>query len=87
MGLFRLEYFLGSLLDECDGWRGWVDDIIPATDMLPDAVRVGSNVDLTLRGQALWVNGRESRLDPTISRFGTDSRNTRRTSWLRNRLW
>lgn len=49
-----LEYFLGSLLDECDGWRGWVDGIIPATDMLPDAVKVGSNLDLTVRGQALW---------------------------------
>jgi hypothetical protein len=48
-----LEHFLGSLLDECDGWRGWVDGITPATDMLPDAVKVGSKVDLTVRGQAL----------------------------------
>jgi hypothetical protein len=49
-----LEYLLGSLLDECDGWRGWVDGVVPATDMLPDAIKVSSGVDLTLRGKAVW---------------------------------
>jgi hypothetical protein len=49
-----LEYLLGSLLNGCDGWCGWVDGILPATDMLPDAVRVSSGIDLTIRGQALW---------------------------------
>jgi hypothetical protein len=49
-----LEYLLGSLLDECDGWNGWVDGITPASDMLPDAIEVSSNVDLTIRGKAIW---------------------------------
>ena len=49
-----LEYLLGSLLDGCDGWNGWVDGIIPATDMLPDAVQVSSDLDLTVRGQRIW---------------------------------
>jgi hypothetical protein len=49
-----LEYLLGSLLNGCEGWRGWVDGILPATDMLPDAVKVSSGIDLTIHGQALW---------------------------------
>ena len=48
------EYLLGSLLDQCDGWNGWVDGIIPATDMVPDAIKVTSSVALTVRGKAIW---------------------------------
>jgi hypothetical protein len=49
-----LEYFLSSLLDDCDDWRGWIDGIVPATDMLPDAVKVRSHIELTIRGQVIW---------------------------------
>jgi hypothetical protein len=49
-----MEYLLGSLLDDCKGWHGWVDGIIPATDILPDAITVSSNIDLSVCGQAVW---------------------------------
>jgi hypothetical protein len=29
MGLYRLEYLLGELLEGRDGWLGWVDGILP----------------------------------------------------------
>ena len=49
-----LEYLLGVLLQERDGWAGWVDGINPATDMLPDSIRVVSAVELSVRGWAIW---------------------------------
>ena len=49
-----LEYLLGSLLEGCDGWSGWVDGIFPATDYLPDAITAVSAVELNVRGSALW---------------------------------
>src|SRR5262249_32887525 len=35
-----LERLLGGLLQDSKGWTGWVDGIFPATDMLPDALKV-----------------------------------------------
>lgn len=49
-----LEFLLGSLLQQCEGWNGWLDGIFPATDMLTDAVVLVSGTDLEIRGQALW---------------------------------
>ncbi len=51
-----LERLLGGLLQGSEGWTGWVDGIFPATDMFPDALKVISPVELTLRGSALWGN-------------------------------
>jgi hypothetical protein len=48
------EFLLGSLLDQRDDWRGWIDGIIPATEMLPNAVEAITHVDLTVHGQAIW---------------------------------
>jgi hypothetical protein len=44
-----LEYFLGEQLEGSDGWNGWVDGIVPATDMLPDAIQVVSSVEVSVR--------------------------------------
>jgi len=49
-----LEYLLGALLQERDGWAGWVDGINPAMDMLPDSVSVVSAVELSVHGWAIW---------------------------------
>jgi hypothetical protein len=49
-----LEYLLAAQLQECDGWRGWVDGILPATDMFADSAKVVSEVELSIRGKALW---------------------------------
>jgi len=49
-----LEWLLEGLLRGSEGWRGWVDGVYPATDMLPDSVNVISAVELDLRGSALW---------------------------------
>jgi hypothetical protein len=54
-----LERLLGGLLQGSEGWTGWVDGILPATDMFPDALKVISPVELTVRGSALW--GKASR--------------------------
>ena len=54
-----LERLLGELLQGSEGWAGWVDGIFPATDMVPDALKVISPVELTVRGSALW--GKASR--------------------------
>src|SRR5271166_6441379 len=36
-----LEWLLGERLQGLEGWEGsWVDGVIPATDMLPDAIQV-----------------------------------------------
>ena len=50
-----LEYLLGERLNECEGWGGSVDGVLPATDMLPDSVEVISPVALSVRGCALWL--------------------------------
>jgi hypothetical protein len=42
------------LLNGYDGWSGWIDGILPATDMLSDAVELTSPVALSVRGCALW---------------------------------
>ncbi|HLJ13985.1 MAG TPA: hypothetical protein VKV15_05770 [Bryobacteraceae bacterium] len=49
-----LEYMLGVLLDGNEGWNGWVDGILPATDYLSDAVSVVAPDTLSVRGCALW---------------------------------
>ena len=49
-----LEYLLGGLPNGCNGWGGWVDGILPATDILSDSVDVISPVALSVRGCALW---------------------------------
>jgi hypothetical protein len=49
-----LERLLGELLQGSKGWTGWVDGILPATDMFPDALKVISPVELTVRGCAIW---------------------------------
>ena len=60
-----LEYLLGSLLDKCDDWHGgWVDGIIAATDSLPDAVKVVSQVDFTVRGRAIWLDAKRCCIEP-----------------------
>lgn len=48
-----LEYRLGAPLEGKDGWLGWGDGILPATDMLPDFIRVISEVELRVRGRAV----------------------------------
>jgi hypothetical protein len=49
-----LEFLLGELLRGSDGWSGWVDGIVPASDMFPGSVNVISTAELTVRGRALW---------------------------------
>ncbi len=66
------EYLLGHLLDECGDWRGWVDGIMPATDMLPDAIKVVLPLDLTIRGLAIW--GERSRGPFWIEPFQASAR-------------
>ena len=54
-----LKWLLGALLNDCTGWSGGVDGILPATDMLPDAIEVISPVALSVRGCALWAKTAE----------------------------
>lgn len=49
----RWEYLLGAPLEGRDGWLGWGDWILPATEMLPDSIRVISEVELSVRGRAV----------------------------------
>jgi len=51
-----LEYLLGERLGGSSGWTGWVDGVVPATDMLPDAIEVASGVEMSVRGRADWGN-------------------------------
>jgi hypothetical protein len=39
-----LEYLLEAHLQECDGWRGWVDGLLPATS------RFGGRAQYTRKG-------------------------------------
>jgi hypothetical protein len=55
-----LEWLLGTLLNGWTGWSGWVDGILPATDMLPDAIEVISPIALSIRGCALWAKSDKS---------------------------
>ena len=48
-----LEYLLGTLLEGCEGWSGWIDGIVPATDMVPDSVNL-SELTISVRGRADW---------------------------------
>jgi hypothetical protein len=50
-----LEYLLGGLLEGHGAWRGWVDGILPETDMFPDSVNLISTVELSVRGRAIWA--------------------------------
>lgn len=50
-----LEWLLGRELQPCDGWTGWVDDVIPAHGMVPDAVKVMSGTEVSIHGHATWV--------------------------------
>ena len=52
-----LERMLAGLLQGSKGWTGWVDAILPATEMIPDAVKVVSPGELSVRGCALWGEG------------------------------
>jgi hypothetical protein len=49
-----LERLLGELLEGDSEWIGWVDGILPATDILPDTVDVISSTAMSIRGSALW---------------------------------
>jgi len=49
-----LEWLLDGLLQASGGWSGWVDGILPATDMLPDSIHAISAVEVSVRGRALW---------------------------------
>ena len=49
-----LEWLLDREPQGCDGWKGWVDGILP-TDIVPDAVRIISTVEVSVRGSALWA--------------------------------
>jgi len=49
-----LEWLLDGRLQGSSGWSGWVDGILPATDMLPDSIDVISAVEVSVRGRALW---------------------------------
>jgi hypothetical protein len=57
-----LAYLLGELLKRQEGADRsiWIDGMIPAWDHLPDAVKVLSPVELTVRGSALWASGPRS---------------------------
>jgi hypothetical protein len=51
-----LEWLLQRRLEGREGTEGWwVDGIIPATDMLPDAIQVISAVEVSIRGYAIWA--------------------------------
>jgi len=51
-----LESLLQRRLEGREGSEGWwVDGIIPATDMLPDAIKVISAVEVSIRGYAIWA--------------------------------
>jgi hypothetical protein len=54
-----LERLINGLLKGSEGWTGWVDGILPATDMFADALKVISPDELTVRGRAVW--GKSSR--------------------------
>jgi hypothetical protein len=49
-----LERLLDGQLDGRDGWKGWVDGVLPALDMVPEAVTVISAVEVSVRGCAVW---------------------------------
>ena len=59
-----MEFLLGDLLEGAEGWSGWVDGILPATDMLPDAVTIVSECELHVRGSALWRNASGCWIEP-----------------------
>jgi hypothetical protein len=50
-----LEELLGQQLEGCDGWNGWIDGIVPATDRLLEAVKIISTVEVSVRGYAMWA--------------------------------
>jgi hypothetical protein len=49
------EWLLGTLLEGSDGWSGWIDGVVPATDVVPGPVSVISTVELTIRGRVDWM--------------------------------
>jgi hypothetical protein len=50
-----LERLLQRRLEGREGSEGWwVDGILPATDMMPDAIKVISAVEVSIRGCAIW---------------------------------
>jgi hypothetical protein len=64
-----LEYVLGNELESCEEWNGWVDGIVPAYGHTPDAVRVISHTQVSIRGYGIW--GKSARgpfcIDPFFS--------------------
>ena len=76
-----LEWLLGTLLNGRTGWSGWVDGILPATDMLPDAIEVISPGALSIRGCALWAkNTARSPLSHFMRQFKSPMRQQIRLS-------
>ena len=53
LGLYRIGIPTRSAPEGRDEWLGWGDGILPATDMLPDFIRVISEVELRVRGRAV----------------------------------
>jgi hypothetical protein len=45
-------------LEDSDGWKRsyWIDEIIPASDMIPDCVTITGS-EIQIRGTAIWGNG------------------------------
>jgi hypothetical protein len=58
-----LEFLLQKKLAGSDGWKRsyWIDGIIPASDMIPDAVTI-TDGEIQIRGIAIW--GKGGRRDP-----------------------
>lgn len=58
-----LEWLLERRLKGREGSEWWwVDGIVPATDMMPDAIQVISAVEVSVRGYALWAKASEAPL-------------------------
>jgi hypothetical protein len=53
-----LERRLAGELYGRERWKRWVDGVLPATDLVPEAVMAISAVEVNLRGFAIWEIGR-----------------------------
>jgi len=65
-----LERLLQRRLRDLPGFEGsWADGVVPATDMLPDAIKVISPVEVSIRGYAIWARASRARfwIDPPIT--------------------
>jgi len=48
-----LERLLDGELEGHDGWRGWINGILPAVGIVPEAVKAISAVEVSVRGSAV----------------------------------